>query len=553
TMKKISIILCCLFWGGLFAQTTIRVSVPNETDEVYIVGNQKVLGDWKPNQIKMDKISMYERQITLNLSFPVAFKFTRGSWESEAIVNHRITEQSNLVLETKPEITQHYKIQGWSDQISEFSTYSHIDVIEINSLVFNTKRRLYVALPEGYDTSVKYPVIYVTDAQNTNNFEIVTQTLRQQANFYNYPKCIVVGIYSKPELRNADLDINYGESGRNFKDYIFNEVIPFVNKTYSTSDFKAIYGHSNGAEYNHYLMFEKDNPFDVFINISEHLIDLHKGQPEAITAKFIDFIKTNQKPIKYFVASGIYDDYNRYPSGLEIEKIFTNTTNERITFQHKVYKSWHNDLIGRSIVDAFDFIFAGYQDYSIFEKSVGSSDFNYQKTKELFVKQNEVYISPYSENDAVSNILEGIIIQGKSRDDLTQYFEYEDPDFDGFHRCARAIVYFENGFIDDAVRSLKDAVKENTQRDVKNIVFAKADFFTEIYKSANQLDLAFKNLEIILKKNPKFDKELRYLLAKVGLENKIQVAKSKKYLQQAQQKYTENSIYTLNDIEELKK
>jgi len=67
--------------------TTIRVSVPNNTDEVFIVGNQKSLGDWLPDKIKLNKISEYEREISLNLTFPAEFKFTRGNWGSEAIIN----------------------------------------------------------------------------------------------------------------------------------------------------------------------------------------------------------------------------------------------------------------------------------------------------------------------------------------------------------------------------------------------------------------------------------------------------------------------------------
>ena len=33
--------------------TTIKVLVPNTTDEVFITGNQEALGSWEPNKIKM--------------------------------------------------------------------------------------------------------------------------------------------------------------------------------------------------------------------------------------------------------------------------------------------------------------------------------------------------------------------------------------------------------------------------------------------------------------------------------------------------------------------
>ena len=80
---------------------TIKVSVPNKADEVFIVGNQESLGNWKPEKIKMSRISDYEREISLNLVFPAEYKFTRGNWESEAIIS-QLTEQPNFILKEKP-------------------------------------------------------------------------------------------------------------------------------------------------------------------------------------------------------------------------------------------------------------------------------------------------------------------------------------------------------------------------------------------------------------------------------------------------------------------
>ena len=77
--------------------TTIKVSVPNKTDDVYIVGNQENLGNWQPDKIKLNKISEYEREISLNLTFPAEFKFTRGKWDSEAIIN-QLSGQPNFIL-----------------------------------------------------------------------------------------------------------------------------------------------------------------------------------------------------------------------------------------------------------------------------------------------------------------------------------------------------------------------------------------------------------------------------------------------------------------------
>ena len=81
-MNKKSIVcsIVLILSGMMFSQTqkTIKVIVPNKTDEVYITGNQEALGNWTPDLVKMDKVSDYERTITLNLTYPAEFKFTKN-------------------------------------------------------------------------------------------------------------------------------------------------------------------------------------------------------------------------------------------------------------------------------------------------------------------------------------------------------------------------------------------------------------------------------------------------------------------------------------------
>jgi predicted alpha/beta superfamily hydrolase len=530
--------------------TTIRVSVPNNTDEVYIVGNQKNLGDWQPDKIKLDKISEYEREISLNLTFPAEFKFTRGNWKSEALIN-KLSEQPNFVLKSKPTQNVYYKIQGWTDEISKFSTYSDFQIIEINSNILNQKRKLYVSLPESYNEKIKYPVIYVTDAHSLRHFEIVKQTIRQQSNFLNFPECIVIGIYHIGENRNDELDITYSEKGQKFKNYIFDEVIPIVDKNYSTSSFKAIFGHSNGAEYNHYLMFEKNNPFDAFINISENLIDLENGNVDPIRNKFIEFLTHNKKSIKYFVASSKYDNPNRYPSGLEIEKIIKSIPNANLSFQQKFYKSGHEDLIASSVFDAFQFIFSDYQDFSLFETCFTEDTFNYEKTKLKFIRQNEDYIQPYLENDKRSLITE-IVMKSKKVEVLNQMLEFEDPEFERFDYYARANMFAEFNDYNTSAKYWEKVIDENNEQNIRAIIFTYAKFFFETYENINNKEQAYRNLEILLQKNPKYELELKYLLAKIGIENNLQIEKSKTYLKQVEKTFRDNKLFNKKDLEKLK-
>jgi predicted alpha/beta superfamily hydrolase len=532
--------------------TTIRVSVPNKTDEVYIVGNQDNLGNWQPDKIKLNKISEYEREISLKLTFPAEYKLTRGNWNSEAVIN-KISGQPNFILNTKPINVEYYKIQGWTDQINKFSTYSEFQIVEINSKALNQKRKLYVSLPENYNDKIKYPVIYVTDANNLNHFEIVSQTIRQQSNFSNFPECIVIGIYILGEERDKELDRTYKENGLRFKDYIFDEVIPFVNKNYSTSLFKAMYGHSDGAEFNHYLMFETNNPFDAFMNISENLSDLYSESIEPIRNKFIEFLNHNKKPIKYFIASAKYDhDDFRYRSGLEIEKIILNNKNNNLDFKHNLYKSWHIDLVGYSVLDALQFTFSDYQDYSLFENCFTDVQFNYATAKQKFIQQNEKYIEPYIENENSSALIFRIIDASKKINALNQMLEFEDPEFEIFDYYARANMFAGFNDYNTSAKNWEKVIDENNEQNIRAIIFTYAKYLFETYENINKKEQAFRNLEILLQKNPKYELEFKYLLAKIGIENNLQIEKSKKYLKQVERAFKENKLFNKGDLEKLR-
>ena len=70
--------------SGETYEVTFRVEVPEEDDEVYITGNQESLGNWKPDQVRMEKTAPLERSLTLQVQDPVKVQFTQGDWESQA-------------------------------------------------------------------------------------------------------------------------------------------------------------------------------------------------------------------------------------------------------------------------------------------------------------------------------------------------------------------------------------------------------------------------------------------------------------------------------------
>lgn len=147
------------------------------------------------------------------------------------------------------------------------------EIHKINSKVLNERRSIWVGLPENYDPTRTYSVVYVLDAED--RFDItysITKELFENQNAI--PELIVVGISNIDKLRRlseltfTDSKVNatgkedtigYFSSsttgnGLTFLKYLENEVVPYVNKHYSTNDFNTLVGHSIGGYFCVYIL-----------------------------------------------------------------------------------------------------------------------------------------------------------------------------------------------------------------------------------------------------------------------------------------------------------
>ena len=66
----------------------IELRGKNLPQDIYITGNQDALGNWEAKGVKMNLVNDSTAAIDLRLHLPAQFKFTRGSWEREAIIEN---------------------------------------------------------------------------------------------------------------------------------------------------------------------------------------------------------------------------------------------------------------------------------------------------------------------------------------------------------------------------------------------------------------------------------------------------------------------------------
>ena len=132
----------------------------------------------------------------------------------------------------------------------------------IHSSILDEERHLLIRLPRGYDTAgpTRYPVLYKLDGDNgLRSFEESLVALQGSP---GVPEMIFVAIPNGRGRRNRDLTpanlhqespddggLGTGEMGRGdrFLDFIEQELIPHVDKTYQTKPERFLVGHSRGA------------------------------------------------------------------------------------------------------------------------------------------------------------------------------------------------------------------------------------------------------------------------------------------------------------------
>lgn len=97
-------------------EVTIQVRVPHKSDDIYIAGNQINLGNWNPQQIKMNKKSDFVRELKIRLQSPAEFKFSKGNWDTEAIMKNNDSGR-NLIIKPISNGKYRFEIEKYLDEL----------------------------------------------------------------------------------------------------------------------------------------------------------------------------------------------------------------------------------------------------------------------------------------------------------------------------------------------------------------------------------------------------------------------------------------------------
>ncbi|MDX2359459.1 MAG: alpha/beta hydrolase-fold protein [Crocinitomicaceae bacterium] len=248
-------------------------------------------------------------------------------------------------------------------------------VIPFESEVLGYQYDLWVSLPDDYDSTKNYPVLYLLDAEW--RFDITRALVRELAVNDRCPQHIIVGVpqidrphrlmnltftdskitaFNEPDTINPMVTEESSGGGDEFLRFLETEVIPFANKKYSTNGFNVLMGHSLSGYFAAYAMLKSDEfqAFQIYdpsiwYNASDVLNQLRAHLPKDIKATaFVGHAQGGMDLDVYFITAIdslrlLFDEYDGIRSA---SKFYT--------------EEYHNSMYMFGVIDGMSFLYDGY-------------------------------------------------------------------------------------------------------------------------------------------------------------------------------------------------
>ena len=319
SIKNIYSLFIIFFFYQANAQHNLKLVVQNLSathlnDTVYVAGN---FNGWNPGKTAM-AFQQDKNVWEIILSLPTdqyEFKFTLGSWDNVQVTKSG-KDAANNSMKLLNDTSFFFTIVAWKNEFEvlpkKHTASNHVTIMDtaFNIPQINSKRKIWVYLPEGYENNNKrYPVLYMQDGQNlfdeyTGNFgewgvdEILDSLIKTGT-----PACIVVGINNGPNRINEYNPYNTDRFGKgegdNYLQFIVNNLKPYIDKHYKTLSQKEntiIAGSSMGGLISYYAVakypyvFGKAGVFSPSFWIAPQMDSLTQAVAPSLSGKYFFYM-----------------------------------------------------------------------------------------------------------------------------------------------------------------------------------------------------------------------------------------------------------------------
>jgi len=232
----------------------------------------------------------------------------------------------------------------------------------LKSEILNENRILNIYLPEGFENTKSYPVIYLLDGSANEDFLHIVGLVQFYKMQFNMPDFLVVGIANVDRKRDftfhtdlEDLKKDYPTTGHSAKfiEFIEKELQPFVNKTYKTTETKYIIGQSLGGLLATEILLKKPSLFTHYLIVSPSLW----WDDESLLKGAKSLLDKQKEMNQYvYISVGMEEHKTMVKEANEIAGILKKKKNLHVVY-YPMQNENHASILHQSISEAFRKLF----------------------------------------------------------------------------------------------------------------------------------------------------------------------------------------------------
>jgi predicted alpha/beta superfamily hydrolase len=278
----------------------------------------------------------------------------------------------------------------------------------IRSNKLNEDRQLKILLPRGYneEDSKRYPLIIVFDGDYL--FEAVSGNVDYYSYWEDMPEAIVVGIKQEDQRYEDTMYSEQNslpiEKGSSFFEFIGMELIPYLNNSFKTENFRLAVGHGLTANFIDYYLLKDAPLFQAYISISPELAP-------KMSQYLSERLSAIQSKVFYYLATSNNDEPSIKEGAESLNKSITSIDNKNLLYNFDSFEGpSHYALPAHAIPKALESIFFVFQpiskkeyNESILQLDTSPVDYlteKYQMIKDLFGIEKQILVNDFKAIEA---------------------------------------------------------------------------------------------------------------------------------------------------------
>ncbi len=238
-------------------------------------------------------------------------------------------------------------------QIGEIRTF--------HSTVLNEERRLNIYLPDSFDRTKSYPVIYLLDGSYHEDFLHIAGLVQFYHMIFQMPEVILVGIENVDRKRDfthvttvEELKQAYPTTGHSaaFIQFVETELKPYVEQQYKTNGTNYLIGQSLGGLLSTEILLKKPELFSHYLIISPSLW----WDDESMINQADALIRQQKQHDRFvYIAVGGKEHKIMQKDAAKLAKVLSKY--QKVTF-HNMKTEDHATILHNSIYKAFYQLFS---------------------------------------------------------------------------------------------------------------------------------------------------------------------------------------------------